>query len=442
VTYAPSSHAFVFVAFVLAERTLLIPSFGIALLMAEALAPSLAAAGGAAADAAARAEAAAEAAEAAAQAAEDANADSKPSPAAPAETAAAAAEAKAAAAVENSAVAAAAAARAAPGAASPAAFASTAAAAARSCTPPRASRRAGAAALLCLCLAYYGVRAHLRNLDWADEESLLRSNIALYPTGNGMSMYGLGAIRLYQGRLDEAEALLWRAVAETTLAEPHILLGQLFWKHRGNLSAAISSFERVERTSSPRKEMLQNLGLLLMATGRAPAENATARARAEYLVLAGHKAHGYPMGHPNIGALAGNAACVRTTSQPERYASTALAAELFEEALSYRHSSRHTAFKNAALFHAIQGRAERALQIAEAGAAYIEELRAQPNLAPDGHRQADDLVRSFRVIQLAVRTHAPLLAAWAEAGVPGLGAVADERLALIGGDCTMELLWW
>jgi tetratricopeptide (TPR) repeat protein len=250
-----------------------------------------------------------------------------------------------------------------------------------------------------------------------------------------MTQYGMGAIKLYQQKFDEAEALLQRALVETTLAEPHILLSQLYWKHRSNYTAAIRQLERIEHTSSPRREVMQNLGLLLMATGAAPTANATARGRADYLILLGHAAHGYPMGHPNIGLLASNAACVRTLS--ERFASPALAESLFEEALKFRHSSRITALKNQALFYGAQGRPARASAVAEEAIAYIGELRDRPEQSEEGRKQAAELIEGFRVLQLSLAVHAPAIEGWAEAGLAG-GAAAEERLAYLGGDCSSE----
>jgi tetratricopeptide (TPR) repeat protein len=256
-----------------------------------------------------------------------------------------------------------------------------------------------------------------------------------------MTQYGMGAIKLYQQKYEEAEALLQRALVETTLAEPHILLSQLYWKHRGNYSAAIAQLEAIEHTTSPRKEVMQNLGLLLMATGLAPPANVTQRTRAEYLILVGHKAHGYPMGHPNIGLLASNAACVRVVSEPARYASPADAEALFAEALTFRHSSRVTALKNQALFYAATGQAPRARAVCDAAIAYIEELRDRADQPAEGKRQAEEFIASFRVLQLSLDIHAPRIEAWAEQGLVA-GQAAEERMAYVGGDCSMELVYW
>ena len=316
-TYAPSSHAFLYVAFVLAERTLFVPSFGAALLVSEALTLL---------------------------ATVDfrfcaASSDVKPS-----------------------------------------------------------HRRAAAGATLATLLLYYSVRIFLRNPDWSTEEALLRSNLAIYPEHNGMTQYGMGAIKLYQQKYDEAETLLKRALNETTLAEPHILLSQLYWKTRNNYDAAIEQLAAIEHTTSPRREVMQNLGLLLMATGRAPTTNHTARVRAEYLILLGHAAHGYPMGHPNIGLLSSNAACVRLLSEKERFAAPQLVDGLFTEALKFRHSSRVTALRNFALVEAAQGRRVHAAEIAREAIAYIEELRDRADQPPEGKKQAGELIKEFEIL--------------------------------------------
>ena len=375
VAYAPSSHAFLYVAFVLAERTLFMPSFGAAMLLSDAL--------GWLAGAAA--------------AGSGALSPPQPAPApAPAPS------------------------------------------------PPRPRARARPClsfSLFAALAAYYSARVWMRNVDWATEENLLRSNLAIYPEHNGMTQYGMGAIKLYQQKFDEAEALLQRALVETTLAEPHILLSQLYWKHKNNYSAAITQLEAIEHTTSPRKEVMQNLGLLLMATGLAPTSNISQRTRAEYLILLGHKAHGYPMGHPNIGLLASNAACIRVLSEPVRYASPADAEALFAEALTFRHSSRVTAFKNQALFYASMGQPAKARAVCEAAIAYIVELRDRADQPAEGKRQAEDFINNFRVLLLSLDIHAPRMEAWAEQGLVA-GQAADDRLAYLGGDCSMELVYW
>ena len=48
----------------------------------------------------------------------------------------------------------------------------------------------------------------------------------------------------------------------------------------------------------------------------------------------------------------------------------------------------------------------------------------------------------MRRLVIAVQTHAALLAAWAAEAPPVAGAAAEARLAVLGAECYMELLWW
>jgi tetratricopeptide (TPR) repeat protein len=393
ISYLPSSHALLYVAFVVAERTLYFPSIAVAMLVAEAFAWVVEA--------------------------EDHHRPQLQSPPPPPS--------------EST--------KASGGFISATAF-SSAAASGRAWVSARGPRGRLSTLLLLLVSLYYAAYSGVRNMDWSGEESLLLSNLALYPEHNGFSLYGMGAVRYYQGRHEEAEDFLLRATKVVTIAEPHILLGQLYWRFRQDYEKAIESFSVIEHNTSPRKEILQNMGLLLMMAGKAPDTDADARKRAEYLVLAGHKAHGYPIGHPNIGALASNAACVRMLSDPWRYGNFPVAEELFAEAFSYRHASRPHAYRNAAYFYAISGRPQRAIEVADEGIAYVEGLRQQPNLPAEAHKEADDFVRGFTLAKLSVRTHAPIIERWTEEGVPGSKVETERRLAVMGAECIMDLLSW
>jgi hypothetical protein len=187
---------------------------------------------------------------------------------------------------------------------------------------------------------------------------------------------------------------------------------------------------------------MQNLGLLLMATGAAPPANHSARTRAEYLILLGHAAHGYPMAHPNIGLLANNAACVRLVSEADRFAAPGAVPGLFREALGFRHSSRITALRNFALAEAAQGRADAARALAREAVAYVQELRDRADQPEEGRRQAADLIREFDALSLSLDVHAPAIDAWTEADRAVFGQAAEDRLAYLGGSCSMELLFW
>ena len=329
--------------------------------------------------------------------------------------------------------------------------------------PPRWScswwRAAGAGAAAVALLAAYVCTTVARVKDWADEEALMASNLRMYPRGNVMTVYGLGAVALYKGELDRAEALLVRACNESSMVEPHILLSQLYWKHRAATHAnatdvAVAELEVVAATSTPRREVLTNLGLLRLARA-APGDEPPLRA-AEHLVLAAQIAHGYPDGHWALAQLASNAACVRLMSPPERYGDAAAAERLLATALAVARDAggagAGATFRNAATFYAVQGYPRHALRLLDEGLRRVDRALADARAtaadpAWPGSRDANmryhaEKARAMRRLVIAVQTHAALLAAWAAEAPPVAGAAAEARLAVLGAECYMELLWW
>lgn len=321
------------------------------------------------------------------------------------------------------------------------AVASTSAPRASSSMPPlRAS-------LPCLALSiYYAWATWQRGWDWVDEEALLESNLRLYPReSNGMTLYGLGAIRAYQEKWDEAEELLLQATRATSLAEPHILLSQVAWRGRGNASEAVRHLERIEYTSSPRKEVMQNLGLLLTMLGRAPWEYEEARIRVERLVLIGHSNHGYPSAHPHIGLLASNAACIRLMSEPYRYGHPDLARELAEEGTSYEHTHKFSSYRNLAVVHMVQGRAQEALAAIHACESCLgETMQEHVEKGTDSNTMVDlarDVHAGLQRLKIALQVHGAAMHRWAQ-GEPVSGSAARERMDRLGVECHTELLFW
>lgn len=216
----------------------------------------------------------------------------------------------------------------------------------------------------------------------------------------------------------------------------------MYWRYKQDFEKAIYYFGQLENTTTPRKEILQNLGLLLMLTDQAPDSDPVARRRAEYLVLLGYGAHGYPMGHPNIGTLAANAACVRLLSEPHHYGNYPIAEQLFEEALTYRHNTKPTTIRNAAYFYAICGNPQRALRILQDGENFINSLVVNPNLPPAAYEEAEVYLRSFRIIRLSIQINMPTILQWSEEALPYGKINVEKRLSYLGGECTLELLYW
>lgn len=340
----------------------------------------------------------------------------------------------------------------------------------------RRLRRGATVAATAALLAWYAGRTYTRNWDWVDEEALMRANMEMYPTGNVMTVYGLGAVALYKGHVDEAEALLVRACNESTMVEPHILLSQLYWKHRVHQPAyahnasnvAVWELQRVAATVTPRKEVLTNLGLLQMrrvhsepepaddgspAAAAAIAARAEALKQAEYYILAAHVAHGYPEGHSAIAQLASNAACVRLMSSTDRYGEPVAAEGLINEALAIARNGGGSgaSFRNAATFYAVQGYPVHALDILAEGIGHVEEALAGAQAASPSAYHGNkatvvqyfvDMLYGLQRQQLAISTHMALISSWGTSGQLVAGKAAEPRMAALGLECVHELLWW
>ncbi len=304
----------------------------------------------------------------------------------------------------------------------------------------------------------------------------MRGNMLMYPEGNVMTVYGLGAVALYKGALDEAEALLVRACNESTMVEPHILLSQLYWKHRVTqpeiaeraVDVAIGELEHVAATVTPRKEVMTNLGLLMMRrvhavpepvddgspeAAAALAQRNTTLHNAEYYILAAHVAHGYPEGHAAIGQLASNAACVRLMSPLDRWGDPVAAEVLANEALTLARNGGGSGagFRNAATFYAVQGYPVHALDVLAEGIRHVEgALATARGAAPDAYHGSkaavvqyfSEMMYSLQRTSLSLSTHAALISAWGATGRLVAGKDAEPRLAVLGLECVHELLWW
>jgi len=216
--------------------------------------------------------------------------------------------------------------------------------------------------------------------------------------------------------------------------------------------------EHVALTSTPRKEVLTNLGVLqLRDVGKlAVEEQEEAKRTAEYHILAALAAHGYPANHQAISLLASNAVCVRMTSPLTRYGHAALAEHAAIQGMkAVKQGGTPAAFRNAAVFYAIQGRPDLVASITAEGVQAIRKRFDGANAAAtaagmDGGgaisnaahlAYLNDAYASLLRVNATAHTHALRLAWWASAD-PVVGEQAEERLRLLGLDCVLELLWW
>ena len=272
-----------------------------------------------------------------------------------------------------------------------------------------------------------------RNTEWGTEEALLLSCLRHYPKDNFMSTYGLGADYLYKGRLQEAEKLLLEAGKTPGIAEPHVLLSQLYWRHKdfagpNAIPRAMKELRKVAATGRKR-EFLGNLGLLgkgLQATH----PQAMPANESEYFVLAAHAAHALPPRSPLLGALAHNAACVRLTSPTERWGHHDLARQLLQEAVGSQYPNRHVALHNMAVFHAIHGHAQTALAYLQAAVESVGTDEAAVQL----------YLKEQRALT-AIKAQT-IMSKWQASGQRVVGPAAQARMGELGVACVSTLLWF
>lgn len=171
------------------------------------------------------------------------------------------------------------------------------------------------------------------------------------------------------------------------------------------------------------------------------------------------------MGHPSIGLLESNAACVRLLSEPQRYGHPRLAETLLLSAVRRPFWGVPIAARNLAALYAVQGDAVTAADILPKAIAAVDAQAAEQARAGGGRPLGlgcvdavepaacptlDDVRDSLRALQVSLEVRAPLIAQWAAEAAAraggwrnGLvaGAAAQARLAALGVPCTLQLPW-
>jgi hypothetical protein len=250
------------------------------------------------------------------------------------------------------------------------------------------------------------------------------------------------------------------------MVEPHILLSQLYWKHRTvsqgvvAVEKALQELELVATTGTPRREVLTNLGMLQL--GKAKASNETEIKIAETNILTAQIAHGYPAGHHSLALLASNAACIRLTSTLSRFGDAFLAEKLILEALSIVRNSGHlgtgAAYRNAAVFYAVQGYTIHALTLLQEGMNATLKAINEAEIIMEKHSGKDktyiartaksnvayhkDTYRALQRLLLTIQSHLALLHSWSLTTGPVVGEDVEPRMTYLGVECYMEMLWW
>ncbi|KFB36955.1 AGAP009112-PA-like protein [Anopheles sinensis] len=131
----------------------------------------------------------------------------------------------------------------------------------------KAANRRRQLVLVCvgvLLVAYSAKTVH-RNRDWADEESLFRSAIAVNPP---KALGNLGSVLSAQGRYQEAKEALKAALSHRpNMADVHYNLGILL-QNQQDYNEAVESFRKAIRFRPSLALAYLNLGTSLIALGR------------------------------------------------------------------------------------------------------------------------------------------------------------------------------
>jgi hypothetical protein len=115
-----------------------------------------------------------------------------------------------------------------------------------------------------------------------------------------------------------------------------------------------------------------------------------------------------------------------------------------------RDAGSPTAFRNAAIFYAVQGQSEQAFAIIEEGMellqAQIFSLSAPNDYANTNLRAATishhlDVYQALKRLKVVLDVFQPITIFWRN-GHRVVGEEALERMNMLGLDCHLELLWW
>ena len=289
-------------------------------------------------------------------------------------------------------------------------------------------QRTFAVFLSCL-LATYTYKLHSRQMQWQNEDVLLQSCLDMYPDNNFMTVYGIGTRKLYTQDLVEAERLLLRAhEMSPTIAEPAVLLSQLYWKYGPNVTDSVSEgnkkaihYLQLVKTMHKRNEFQTNLGILLSQVAQTAEEQETA----QHAVLYAEAAHTLRPGSRMMGPVLHNAACVRLLAAPNTFGSIAMAQAAAERAAETQYDERGVGLHNLAVIHAVQGHVDDA------------QMYARQSLAT-GYQ---GLVPVTSII-LTPQAEATMRQFAQEQQEPLAGATAQARLNALGLACASSLLWF
>lgn len=280
-----------------------------------------------------------------------------------------------------------------------------------------------------------------RNRDWVSEESLGLSQLALYPNDNFMAEYGIGCVYAYQLRLEEAKHHLHNAMCVPNIAEPHIMMSQLYWAYpdwAGPAGPLLARQHLNEVIITGRKlEFAGNYGILGLKHG--VGETFTN----EHAIVAARNFTQLPLLHPNQGLLLNNEACVRWTSAAG-LADANRPRELFAAAIDgFPFPFRYAALANLGLWFAVHGRLGEAMQLLRLAQQQYDIVSPTVDFPMLGNYE-QVLYNVHHVTQLLHDAHASsIITSW-RAGTPQpiAGQIAVDRLRALNATCETAMLWF
>eukprot|EP00939_MAST-03C_sp_MAST-3C-sp1_P001184 g1184.t1 len=319
--------------------------------------------------------------------------------------------------------------------------------------------RCAIGALVCA----YAAMSFRRNGDWANEAKLMQSNIDTYPENNYMSVFGLGAMQLYEGssNLQSAASHLNRAAATSEdfnarfgylVEDAYVMLSQMMWMYHANRDGvesedawfddATRTLQRIHNSTRFRSLVMTNRGLLDYTV--AAAEDSESKLYdAEYLIIAAASEESVraslALEARMLSVVYNNAGCFRLLSPPTRWGHGAYVEPLFRAGIDQAElggvkstSELAVLYHNMAIAFAVSGR------VADA----IVTMQKAISVAPD-RKSATALSWSD---QLRILRDPELSEAIARSIASGdgqwVGPAADERIALFGGGCEVQLVWY
>lgn len=310
--------------------------------------------------------------------------------------------------------------------------------------------------------AVYASMTMMRNRDWANEDALMRSNIATYPDRNYMSVFGLAALELYKGsdHLVEASKHLRKAcdvakqfneTYDYLVEDAFVLMSEMQWMYHvdryGEKSdmwplEALATLGEIEDSGRFKSLVMTNTGLLRYSIASMN-DDENGLHDAERLVIGAATEESFQaslaLESRMLALVYNNAACFRMLSPGTRWGHSAKVEPLFRYALGQAEVGPHpseiaTVLHNYAVMLAVSNR------VSEATIAMQRALDVNPNLSEEKRVLWTSQLRRLQSEAFAryMAEHTSIY----DISQGWIGSIADQRIAQFEGGCEVLLVWY